>query len=429
MNIEVSLPERSQATAGKSAPISTTFAFVLVTALFFMWGLSHGLLDVLNHHFQETLNISRAKSGLIQTAYFGAYFIMALPVGLFMERCGYKAGILLGLALFAIGALLFVPASMAATFGAFLIALFVLACGLACLEVSANLYAAALGSPDKTVQRLNFAQSFNGLGVFLGPMIGGAVLYAPPLELAGSTIAPTSLIYVSLAVLVVGLMVVFARTAFPEVGSEVEGDEAAEAPAGESVSLWRQKNFTFALLAQFCNIGAYVGVGAYFINFALEHWQGSTPQFCSFLLSVAMIGYMIGRFSGTWLMRRIPARNLLVFNAIACAFLSVVAMLAVEKVSVIAMIAMYFFMSIMYPTIFGMGVQGLGRQTNRGGSILVMALVGAAILPLVMGAIADASGMATSFIVPFACCVVVALYGLSQKPAESSASSLAAEAE
>ncbi|WP_349617418.1 sugar MFS transporter [Azotobacter salinestris] len=426
MNVEVSLQERSQAKAGKTAPVSTTFAFVLVTALFFMWGLSHGLLDVLNHHFQETLNISRARSGLIQTAYFGAYFIMALPVGLFMERCGYKAGILLGLALFAIGALLFVPASLAETFNAFLLALFVLACGLACLEVSANLYAAALGSPDKTVQRLNFAQSFNGLGVFLGPMIGGAVLYAPPLELAGSTIAPTSLIYVSLAVLVVGLMVVFARTAFPEVGSEVE---AAEASAGEEVSLWRQKNFTFALLAQFCNIGAYVGVGAYFINFALEHWQGSTPQFCSFLLSVAMIGYMIGRFSGTWLMRRIPARSLLVFNAIACAFLSVVAMLAVEKVSVIAMIAMYFFMSIMYPTIFGMGVQGLGRQTNRGGSILVMALVGAAVLPLVMGAIADASGMATSFIVPFACCVVVALYGLYQKSAESCASSLAAEAE
>ncbi|MFC0708458.1 sugar MFS transporter [Azorhizophilus paspali] len=420
--------QRSPTESGKSVPVSTTFAFVLVTALFFMWGLSHGLLDVLNHHFQQTLNISRAKSGLIQTAYFGAYFIMALPVGLFMERCGYKAGILLGLALFAVGALLFVPASWAETFHAFLIALFVLACGLACLEVSANLYAAALGNPDKTVQRLNFAQSFNGLGVFLGPMLGGVVLYAPPLELAGSSIAPTSLIYVTLAVLVVGLMAVFARTTFPEVGSERAAGGEAEEEVEEGVSLWRRRNFTFALLAQFCNIGAYVGVGAYFINFTLDHWQGGTPQFCSFLLSLALIGYMIGRFSGTWLMRRIPAHTLLAFSAIACAFLSVVAMLALEKVSVVAVIGMYFFMSIMYPTIFGMGVQGLGRQTNRGGSILVMTLVGAALLPLVMGRIADDFGMATAFIVPFFCYVVVALYGLSQKPAESTVS-LAAQAE
>ncbi|MBB3105051.1 sugar MFS transporter [Azomonas macrocytogenes] len=422
MSVELTLQERSKIITGTSNPVSRKLAFALVTALFFMWGFSHGLLDVLNHHFQETLNISRAKSGLVQTAYFGAYFVMALPVGAFMQRYGHKAGILLGLALFSLGSLLFLPASWSATFELFLGALFVLACGLACLEVSANLYAAALGNPETTVQRLNFAQSFNGFGVFLGPLLGGAVLYAPPLRIGTEIIAPTSVIYAALAVLVLLLMLVFTRISLPEIANTEQNKTTDK----ENSSLWARKNFTFALLAQFCNIGAYAGVGAFFINFCLEHWQGISAQYCSFLLSIAMVGYMIGRFFGTWLMRRIPARHLLLGNGLACAFLCVVAMMAVEKVSVLAVIAMYFFMSIMYPTIFGMGVAGLGEKTNKGGSILVMTLVGAAILPLVMGALADEFSIATSFIVPFLCYVVVALYALSQKSIGSSVSSSAA---
>lgn len=420
MNIDLGLHDPIPETQGQSRSTSIKTAFFLVTMLFFMWGFSHGLLDVLNHHFQQTLNISRTESGLIQTAYFGAYFVVALPIGMLMERLGHKSGILIGLMLFSLGALLFVPASWIGGFAPFLIALFVLACGLACLEVAANLYAAALGSSHTSIQRLNFAQSFNGLGVFLGPMIGGSVLYAPPLHIGAEVISPTSLIYVVLAILVFVLLIIFIRTTLPEVNpkqatpvAEVSTDSA------ESESLWRKTNFTFALLAQFCNIGAYVGVGAFFINFTLDHWAGITPQYSAYLLSISMLGYMIGRFSGTWLMHYISPRSLLVINSLSCAALCVIAMLGLEKVSVLAVMGMYFFMSIMYPTIFGMGVHGLGKQTNKAGSILVMTLVGAAILPLVMGWLADTLGTAQSFVMPLVCYIVVALYGLSQLPIKS----------
>jgi len=429
MKINLGLQDPVANTSTRTASIK--LAFTLVTMLFFMWGFSHGLLDVLNHHFQQTLNISRTESGFIQTAYFGAYFIVALPIGLFIERFGHKSGILIGLLLFSLGALAFVPASWAGTFGAFLIALFVLACGLACLEVTANLYAAALGSPQTSIQRLNFAQSFNGLGVFLGPMIGGSVLYAPPINIAGEVIAPTSLIYVCLATVVFLLLIVFAFIALPDLSktastSEINSQTKSD-PSKSSEGLWRNTSFTFALLAQFCNIGAYVGIGAFFINFTLEHWAGITPQYSAYLLSLSMLGYMIGRFSGTWLMQYITPRNLLIINSLACTGLCLIAMMGFEKISVFAVMGMYFFMSIMYPTIFGMGVHGLGKDTNRGGSYLVMTLVGAAILPLLMGLLADSLGTAQSFAIPLLCYIVVAAYGISQQPIKSFTSRLSAQ--
>ncbi len=240
---------------------SIRVAFILITSLFFIWGLSHGLLDVLNKHFQDTLHISRGQSGLVQTAYFGAYFLVALPIGIFMERFGYKAGILTGLTLFAVGALLFVPASIIGSFSPFLIALFVMACGLACLETAANLYAAALGAPEKAEQRLTLAQSFNGLGAFIGPVIGGAVFFAPPVVFSGHMVEAASLTYVGLAVVVILMIVVFARTDLPEIRNEKS--QSATAQAAPRASLWSHKNFTGALIAQFCFVGSYVGVGLF----------------------------------------------------------------------------------------------------------------------------------------------------------------------
>ena len=388
------------------------FAFILVTSLFFMWGLSHGLLDVLNKHFQDTLHISQAQSGLVQTAYFGAYFFVALPVGLFMERFGYRAGILVGLALFATGALLFLPASWAGTFAPFLIALFVLACGLACLETAANLYAAALGDPAKSEQRLTLAQSFNGLGAFMGPLIGGSVFFLPDFNIAGVDIQPVSVTYIALAAVVVLMFVVFARAHLPEIREQIPVEQSVNTVS----SLWRKRNFTGALIAQFCYVGSYVGIGAFFINFTIDHWPGMTAQNAAYLLSLGMLAYMVGRFAGTWIMRYIPARTLLILNSLVSIVLCAVAVMGITKVSPLAIAAIYLFMSTLYPTIFAMGIRGLGTQTKKAGSFLVMALVGGAFLPLAMGALADHFGSAWAFSVPLICFVVIAWYGLSQPP-------------
>ncbi|WP_240158370.1 sugar MFS transporter [Pantoea sp. Tr-811] len=398
-----------QATA--IAPSATKVAFIVVTSLFFMWGLSHGLLDVLNKHFQDTLNVSKAQSGYLQAAYFGAYFVVALPVGIFMDRFGYKAGIQVGLALFALGALLFIPATGAGTFFAFLGALFVLACGLGCLETAANLYAAVLGKPEHSARRLNLAQSFNGLGAFVGPLIGGSLFFAPPVALVGFTIDPVMLTYVCLGLVVVLMMVVFAAVPLPEI--QAQGTLSRKEVNGRS--LWSHSNFTGALIAQFFYIAAQVGVGAFFINYAIEHWSGLTTQKASYFLSIAMLSFMIGRFVSTWLMRFIPATTLLIAYALFNAALCAVAVSGIQTLSVYALVGVFFFMSILYPSIFAMGVRNLGTHTKKAGSYLVMTLVGGAIAPYCMGAIADVYGTATAFLVPLLCFLVIAGYGIKQR--------------
>jgi FHS family L-fucose permease-like MFS transporter len=404
MNVQLEMPMQA------AAPSATKIAFMLVTSLFFMWGISHGLLDVLNKHFQDTLNVSKAQSGYLQAAYFGAYFIVALPVGAFMDRCGYKAGILVGLALFALGALMFIPATTAGTFAAFLGALFILACGLGCLETAANLYASVLGKPETAERRLNFAQSFNGLGVFIGPLIGGSLFFAPPVALVGFTIDPVMLTYATLGLVVILMMVVFAAVPLPEIQAQSSTSEKA----GTTRSLWSHSNFTGALVAQFFYIAAQVGVGAFFINYAIEHWSGLTTQKASYLLSIAMLSFMIGRFVSTWLMRYIPATAMLIGYSLINAGLCAVAVAGIQELSVYALIGIFFFMSILYPSIFAMGVRNVGGHTKKAGSYLVMTLVGGAIAPYCMGAIVDTYSTGAAFIVPLICFLVVAGYGIKQ---------------
>lgn len=388
-------------------------AFILITSLFFMWGLSHGLLDVLNKHFQDSLNISHTQSALIQTSYFGAYFFVAFPVGVLIERFSYRAAILVGLGLFAAGALLFLPASWAGSLTPFLVALFVLASGLACLETAANLYAATLGDPARAEQRLTLAQSFNGLGAFVGPIIGGSVFFLPSFKLAGFNVEPVSLTYVALAAVVVLMMLVFAACDLPEGQVELaKASHAAEPP----IALWRTRSFTGALVAQFFFVGNYVGIGAFFINFAIDHWQGMAPRDAAYLLSGGMLAYMVGRFAGIVILRYIAARNLLILNSVAAAVLCAVAILGVPKVSPLCVAAIYLFMSTLYPTLFAMGTRGLGARTKRAGSILVMTLVGGALLPLVMGVLGDRFGTQWAFVVPLLGFAVIGLYGLSQQP-------------
>lgn len=388
-------------------------AFVLVTSLFFLWGFSYGLLDVLNKHFQEALDITRARSALLQAAYFGAYFLMALPAARLMERHGYKTGILLGLGLFAAGALLFIPATAAGVFEYFLFALFVIACGLACLETAANPYATVLGPAESSERRLNLAQSFNGLGTFIAPFIGGKLFFgASTSGISGSH--GVQLIYVATAIVVIAIAVLVWRTRMPEATGEA-ATATATAPASH-VPLLAQRHFVFAVVAQFFYVAAQVGVGAFFINYAVDHVPGLSSERAAYLLAVALGCFLAGRFLTTALMGAVSPARLLAVYAVVNIVLCGVVVAGLGKASVAALIAVFFFMSMMFPTIFALGVKGLGAQTKRGASFIIMAIVGGAIVPWFMGRIADARGIESAFWVPALCFAVVAGYGLYARP-------------
>lgn len=385
-------------------------AFILVTTLFFLWGLSYGLLDVLNKHFQEVLHVNKAQSGLLQAAYFGAYFIIALPAGFFMDRFGYKAGILVGLCLYALGALLFVPAASAGSFGMFLFALFVIALGLGCLETAANPFATILGDPAGAERRLNLSQSFNGLGRFIGPIIGGSLFFSATQGTTADGLSSVKTTYVSIAVLVLLIAFLFGRTKLPDIREQSTSEDH-----GIAKGLWQHGHFTGGVIAQFFYVAAQVGVGAFFINYTTEHWHTLSNQNASYLLSVGMISFMVGRFFSTWLMGFVRPATLLVVYAIINIVLCGVVVAGIDNVSVIALVAIFFFMSIMFPTIFAMGVKNMGKQTKRASSVMIMAIVGGAVMPYLMGAIADHYNTAVSYALPMVCFAVVLIYAVKQR--------------
>jgi MFS transporter, FHS family, L-fucose permease len=387
---------------------------ILVTTLFFMWGLSYGLVDVLNKHFQEALHITKAQSGLIQAAYFGAYFIIAIPAGLFINKKGYKAGIILGLTLYAVGALLFVPAANAMTFGFFLFALFVLALGLGFLETAANPYASALGDSSTAEQRLNLSQSFNGLGQFFGPLIGGMFFFSEANKQADNTLGAVTYTYIGIACIVVVLIILFAKTKLPDLRENEAKLDAINAEKN-SASLWSHTEFKFGVVAQFFYVAAQVGVGAFFINLVVETWPNSTSQTGAYFLSIAMLAFLIGRFVSTALMSKIQASVLLLIYAIINCVLCVVILSGAQYISVFAAIAVFFFMSSMFPTIFAMGVKNLGSKTKIGSSFMIMAIVGGAIMPYFMGKVADHFQTHVAYILPLVCFVVVIIFALSYK--------------
>jgi len=381
-------------------------ALFLITSLFFMWGLSYGLLDVLNKHFQDAFHVSKAQSGLLQAAYFGAYFIIALPAALFMEHFGYKPGILLGLALFAIGALLFIPASGMASFALFLFALFVLALGLGCLETAANPYATVLGDEQSAARRLNFAQSFNGLGSFVGPLIGGTFFFSSAatgsfsdIEVAGFD--GVRITYIAIAVVVILLAILIARVPLPDIR---EHDLVMQT---HTIPLRKHRHYVNGVVALFFYVAAQVGLGAFFINYAIEHWQGLTPSKASYWLSIAMLCFMVGRFVSTAILQIVQARTLLACYALINVILMGVVISGVQFWSVMALIAAFLFMSIMFPTIFAISLERLGSHKKRGSSYLIMAIVGGAVAPVLMGRIADSASIEQSFWLPLGCFVVV----------------------
>ncbi|PQZ77415.1 MULTISPECIES: sugar MFS transporter [unclassified Brevundimonas] len=377
---------------------------------FLIWGLAYGLLDVLNKHFQETLSISQADSSWLQIAYFGAYLLLSLPAGMLLNARGYKFGIVSGLGLTAIGALLFIPAADAGSFLPFVGSMFVLAAGLCVLETSADTYVNVLGDPAKASQRLNLAQSFNALGVFIGPMIGGAVFFSPSTtEALGGATRSIQIVYGLIAVAVLVFAAVVWRARLPETGlsdhgAAVDGDAPAK-------PLSQQPHFIAGVVTQALYIGAQVGIGAYFINLVTHNWAGLSSQQGAFMLSLAAIGYLVGRFAATALLLKVKPRTLLTTYGVINVILTLIVAAGIDKVSPIALIAVFFFMSTMFATIFALGTTGLGVHTKKASSLMVMAIGGGVLLPWPMGKLADLYGANIAFLLPAACFVVVAWYG------------------
>lgn len=380
---------------------------ILVTSLFFLWGMAYGLLDVLNKHFQETLVITKTRSALLQAAYFGAYFLMALPAGLFMNKYGYKKGIILGLLLYAAGAFLFYPAAMQLSFNFFLIALFILACGLTCLETAANPYVTVLGDPKTSAFRLNLSQCFNGVGSFIGPIIAANLFFSN--DNASKDLSSVRLVYVIIGIVVLFVGGVFVRTPLPEIN---ESRDAAVEPDSK-ISLWKFPNFRGAVIAQFFYVAAQVGVAAFFINYCSESTGKITNADASYLLFISLLLFTIGRFAGTALLKTIRVNILLgVYSIINIALCTVVILLK-GLMPVYALMAIFFFESIMFPSIFALGIKGVGAKTKKASSFIIMSIVGGALVPLIMGIIADKNSTAIAYIVPLFCFIVVAWYGFS----------------
>lgn len=377
--------------------------FVLVTSLFFLWGLAHSILDVLNKHFQETMDgVGKTESALVQAVMYGGYFVMALPAGQIIKRYGYRAGVITGLLLYGIGALLFIPGGQLLSFPFFLFSLFVIGCGLTCLETSANPYVTVLGNAEGAARRINLSQSFNGLGWIVGPLIGGHFAFAVGAD-KGSIAIP----YAIIGVVVLCVALVFAQVKLPEV----QADEVAQTESAHATdSLWQHRNFVYGLIALFLYVAAQTGINSFFINYVTEHASVSNVN-ASLLLGFGGMGlFMAGRMGGSWLMLRVRAERVLLYCAVGATLAMAVLLSGAGVAGVAAFMLCYLCESIMFPTIFALALKGVGQHTKRASSFLIMSIVGGAIAPVLMGLIADHASMAMAFIVPLCCFVVIAAY-------------------
>ena len=376
--------------------------FVLIISLFFLWGFAHAILDVLNKHFQELLHINRSVSALIQAMMYMGYFVMAIPAGLFINRFGYRRGVVFGLVLYGIGSLLFIPGQEWMSYRMFLFALFVIGCGLTFLETAANPYATELGPRETAASRLNFAQSFNGLGCICAPILTGLLLFSDDGSSGSGNVA---LPYACMGIVVLLVAIVFSRVKLPEIEHVDEVD--AE---GHKVGLWKHPLFVFGLVALFAYEIGEISINSFFINYVVEQgWMNARDA--SFVLSFGGLTlFMLGRFAGSWIMRRVRAEKMLFVCATGTVITTAVVLLDVGYVSLVALLCGYAFEAIMFPTIFALSLRGLGSHTKRASSFLMMSPVGGVVGPLLMGLVADHSSMVLSFSVPLAAYVVVWLY-------------------
>jgi FHS family L-fucose permease-like MFS transporter len=393
-------------------------AFALTATLFFAWGLASQFNDLLLHHFQKALDLTRTQASLTQFAFYIGYFCAPLPAAMVIRRFGYKKTMVAGLAMYAIGAFLFVPAAGLRIYGVFLAALYIIAIGAAFLETSANPYIAIMGAPETASPRLNFAQAFNGVATVLGPLVGGYVIFSgveySPEQLAAMTpqaidtwrageAASVGPPYLVLGILMVVIASAIALTKYPPL----RGDVTPEG-RGSPFAVLRRPRVLYAVVAQFFYCGAQVGIWSLMVDFSREAADVPERTGATVYLFATMVAFCIGRFSGAWLQRHmIPARQLMFYCACNILLCCLAATLGGFP-SIYAMVATSFFMSIMFPTIFALGLEGLGHETEFASSFIVMAISGAAVVPPVMSMIADHAGaLHWSLFVPAFCYLVV----------------------
>jgi FHS family L-fucose permease-like MFS transporter len=397
---------------------SNRLAIGLIISLFFLWGIAHNLNPVLIPHLKKACQLSDLQSAFIDSAFYIGYFVMALPAGFIMKKIGYKGGILVGLFLFALGAYMFFPAAVVREYSLFLAALFVIASGLTFLETAANPYMTVLGDPANAVQRLNFAQSFNGLGATIAPSIGGLFILSghqlsdsekvgmSAEQLAAYLNAEAATVkvpYLVIGTVVLLVAVILYKTKLPDI---IESEEKTHT---EGRSIFREKNLMLSVMAQFFYVGAQVCVGSFFIRFA-DHVADIGEKDAAFFLSAALLAFMVGRFFGTFLMKYVaPARLLLIYGITNIALLAI-AINSTGIFAVVCLVGVQFFMSIMFPTIFSLGIRGLGNRTKEGSSLLIMSIVGGAVLPVIMGRVSDISNIQLSYIVPCLCFLFIVYF-------------------
>ncbi len=404
-------------------PAGHPLPFFLVTALFFLWGIPNNLNDVLIRQFMKSFAITRFQAGLVQSAFYMGYFVLAMPAALIMRKLGYKAGFVIGLFLFGLGTFLFWPAAIAGRYAFFLLALFVIASGLSFLETASNPFIAQLGDPESSERRLNFSQAFNPLGSITGVLIGTTFIFSG-VELNSQQVGSlksqhlydaylrTETLrvvkpYLALGVLAILWAVLILRTKFPSIQSE---HEASGGDHGHFRELFGYPHFLLAVVAQFLYVGAQVGTWSYFIQY-VQDYTHRPEKVAGYFLTGTLAAFGIGRFISAYLMRFVSSSKLLGVYALFNVALVSVAVMRPGWVGLWAVFLTSFFMSLMFPTIFALGLKKLGPNTKIGGSLLVMAIVGGAVLTPIMGLVAESRGIASAYLVPLVAYIFIAIYG------------------
>ena len=388
--------------------------FVLITSLFFLWGFARAILDVLNKHFQNALHISITHSSLIQVTTYLGYFLMAIPAGIFINRYGYRRGVVFGLLLFGLGAVFFIPGALIGSFSAFLFCLFVIGCGLVFLETAANPYVTELGARETATSRLNLSQSFNGLGSIFATFCIGQFLFNDTQQ-GGNVVIP----YAILGILVLVIAVVFSRVDLPEIQHRQTNEDKAK---GSNIAklFANHRMFVFGLFALLSYEVAEISINSYFINFVSGmHWM--SDRTASLVLTLALAFFMVGRFLGSWIMRHIQATTMLLICAVGSVVCIGLVLCDLGIVSLVALVGNYLFEAIMFPTIFSIALTGLGNLTKSASSLLMMTPIGGCGF-LLMGMIADTTHVTLPFVVPFVGFLIVLAYAVREYKLQSAIS-------
>ena len=385
--------------------------FILITSLFFLWGFARAILDVLNKHFQNALHISITQSAMIQVTTYLGYFLMAIPAGIFINKYGYRRGVVFGLLLFGLGAVFFIPGALIGSFSAFLFCLFVIGCGLVFLETAANPYVTELGARETATSRLNLSQSFNGLGSIFATFCIGQFLFNDTQQ-GGNVVIP----YAILGILVLVIAVVFSRVYLPEIQHRQTNEDKAK---GSNIAklFANHRMFVFGLFALLSYEVAEISINSYFINFVTGmHWM--SDRTASLVLTLALAFFMVGRFLGSWIMRHIQATTMLLICAVGSVVCIGLVLCDLGIVSLVALVGNYLFEAIMFPTIFSIALTGLGNLTKSASSLLMMTPIGGCGF-LLMGRIADTTHVTLPFVVPFVGFLIVLAYAVREYKLQS----------